>query len=137
MDSGEMLTVGVLTPHAAPGPDVEMPAMAPGQIRVEVARTWHTVSCASRNAGSTSTDGLRTQAWAAVLDEAASALLPAVDVLAFASTGSGYALGYDEELALVKRLRERWGVPVCATSLSAVSAPDPARFVQDQSSRRS
>jgi len=108
MNVGELLTVGVLTPHTAPGPDVEMPDMAPGQIRVEVART--------------STDGSRTRAGAAVLDEAASALLPAVDVLAVASTGSGYALGYDEELALVKRLRERCGVPVCATSVSAVSA---------------
>lgn len=109
MKSGELLTVGVLTPHTAPGPDVEMPDMARGQVRVEVART--------------STDGLRTRAGAAVLDEAASALLPpAVDVLAVASTGSGYALGYDEELALVRLLRERRRVPVCATSLSAVSA---------------
>jgi maleate isomerase len=111
MDSGGILTVGVLTPHAAPGPDVEMPDMAPGRIRVEVSRI-----------GSTSVDGLRTQAGAAILDEAASALLPAADVLAFASTGSGYALGHDEESALVRRLRERWEVPVCAASRSAVSA---------------
>jgi maleate isomerase len=121
MDSGEMLTVGVLTPHAAPGPDVEMPNMAPGRVRVEVSRIRNAASCASGNAGSTSADGLRTQTGAAVLDEAASAL-PAVDVLAFASTSSGYALGHDEELALVKRLHERWEVPVCAASLSAVSA---------------
>ena len=45
-----------------------------------------------------------------------------VDVLAFASTSSGYALGHDEESALVKGLNERWDVPACATSLSAVSA---------------
>jgi len=122
MDSDKVITVGVLTPHAAPGPDTEMPDMAPGQVRVEVSRTWNAASCTSRNAGSTSPDGLRTQAGPTALDEAASALLPAVDVLAFASTGSGYALGYDEESALVKRLRERWDVPVCATSLSAVSA---------------
>jgi maleate isomerase len=121
MDSGEMLTVGVLTPHAAPGPDVEMPQMAPGRVRVEVSRIWNAASGASGNAGSTSADGLRTQAGAAVLDEAA-ALLPAVDVLAFASTSSGYALGHDEEFALVKRLRQRWEVPVCAAALSAVSA---------------
>src|SRR5690242_8508825 len=105
MNSCALLTVGVLTPHTAPGPAAEMPAMAPGQVRVEVART--------------STDGLRTRAGVAVLDEAASALLPAVDVLAVASTGSGYALGYNEELALVRLLRGRRGVPVCATSLSA------------------
>jgi maleate isomerase len=122
MDAGEMLTVGVLTPHAAPGPDAEMPDMALGQVRVEVSRIWNAVSRTSGNAGSTSPDGLRTQAGAAALDEAASALLPAVDVLAFASTGSGYALGYDEDSALVKRLRERWDVPVCAASRSAVSA---------------
>ena len=122
MDSGEMLTVGVLTPHAAPGPDVEMPDMAPGRVRVEVSRIWNAASCVSGNAGSASADGLRTQAGAAVLDEAASALLPTVDVLAFASTSSGYALGHDEESALVKRLRERRGVPVCAASLAAVSA---------------
>jgi maleate isomerase len=118
MDSGEMLSVGVLTPHAAPGPDVEMPNMAPGRVRVEVSR----ISTASGNAGPTSVDGLRARAGAAVLDEAASALLPAADVLAFASTSSGYALGHDAEFALVKRLHERWQVPVCAASLSAVSA---------------
>lgn len=117
MDSGEMLTVGVLTPHTAPGPDVEMPSMAPGRVRVQVARIG-----ASGNAGWASADAVRTQAGAAALDEAASALLPAVDVLAFASTGSGYALGHDEESALVTRLRERWEVPVCATCPSAVSA---------------
>jgi maleate isomerase len=122
MDSGEMLTVGVLTPHAAPGPEVEMPKMAPGRVRVEVSRIWNAASGTSGNAGSTSADGLRTQAGAAVLDEAASALLPAVDVLAFASTSSGYALGHGEESALVQRLHERWEVPVCAASLSAVSA---------------
>jgi maleate isomerase len=123
MDSGEMLTVGVLTPHTAPGPDVEMPNMAPGRVRVEVSRIRNAASGTSGDAGSTSADGLRTQAGAAVLDEAASALLPpAVDVLAFASTSSGYALGHDEESALVKRLQERWEVPVCAASRSAVSA---------------
>jgi len=122
MDSGELLTVGVLTPHAAPGPEVEMPDMAPGRVRVEVARIGNAASRPSGNAGSTSADGLPTRSGAAVLDEAAPALLPAVDVLAFASTSSGYALGHDEELALVKRLRERWEMPVCAACLSAVSA---------------
>lgn len=122
MDSGETLTVGVLTPHAAPGPDVEMPSMAPGRVHVEVSRSWNATSCGSGNRRSASADGLRTLAGAAVLDEAASALLPTVDVLAFASTSSAYALGYDEESALVKRLRKRWGVPVCSASLSAVSA---------------
>jgi maleate isomerase len=122
MFSGEMLTVGVLTPHAAPGPDVEMADMAQGRVRVEVSGILSAASGTSGNAGPTSADGLRTLAGAAVLDEAASALSPAVDVLAFASTTSGYALGHDEESALVERLHERWEVPVCAASRSAVSA---------------
>jgi hypothetical protein len=87
-----------------------------------LSRIRNAASCKSGNAGSASADRLHTQAGAAVLDEAASALLPAVDVLALASTSSGYALGYDEEIALVKRLRQRWEVPVYAASLSAVSA---------------
>lgn len=103
----EVLTVGVLTPHATPGPEVELPAMAPGRIRVEVARI--------------PADALRPQVAAAVLDAAVSAL-PPVDVLVFASTTTGYALGHDEEFALVTRLHERWGVPVCTASRSAVSA---------------
>jgi maleate isomerase len=121
MDAGEMLTVGVLTPHATPGADAEMPDMAPGRVRVEVSRIWNAMSRTSRNAGLTSPDELRTQGGRAALDEAA-ARLPAVDVFAFASTTSGYALGHDEELALMKRLHERWEVPVCAASLAAVSA---------------
>ncbi|HZX05452.1 hypothetical protein [Kribbella sp.] len=114
MNSGNVITVGVLTPHALPGPEVELPDMASGRVRVEVSRT-------ASDAGPTSPDGLRAQARPAVLDKAA-ALLPAADVLAFASTGSAYALGYAEESALVERLRERWDVPVSATCLAAVAA---------------
>ncbi|WP_410812187.1 hypothetical protein [Micromonospora sp. 067-2] len=121
MDFSETLTVGVLTPHATPGPDVEMPNMAPGRVRVEVSRIRNAASGTSGTAGSTSAEDLRRQARPALLDEAV-ALLPAVDVLAFASTTSGYVLGHDEELALVKRLHERWNMPVCSASLSVVSA---------------
>jgi maleate isomerase len=122
MDADEMLRVGVLTPHTAPGPDVEMPYMAPGRVRVEVSRIWNAAYGASGNAGSASADGLRTQVGAAAVDEAASALPPAMDVLAIASTSAGYALGHTDEFALVKRLHERWGVPVYTPSRSAVSA---------------
>lgn len=114
MDAEEVLRVGVLTPHRAPGPDVEMPYIAPGRIRVEVSRI--------RNAGSASADSLRTQLGAAAVDDAASVLPPGMDVLAVASTSAGYALGPTDESALVKRLHERWGVPVYTPSLSAVSA---------------
>src|SRR3954452_1330100 len=103
MDADEMLRVGVLTPHTAPGPEVEMHYMAPGRVRVAVSRIWNAAYGASGNAGSSSADGLRTQAGAAAIDEAASALPPALDVLAIASTSAGYALGHTDEFALVKR----------------------------------
>ncbi|MFD7155216.1 hypothetical protein ACFV9C_11485 [Kribbella sp. NPDC059898] len=110
MDSGNPITVGVLTPHATAGPEVEL---ARGRIRVELSSTSDSPAITA--------DDLRARARPAVLDEAASVLLPTADVLVFASTGSGYALGYDEESALVEELRERWGRPFYSTCLSAVS----------------
>jgi maleate isomerase len=109
---GDMITVGVLTPHAAAGADVEFVRMAPEHVRTEVSRTGPPISSA---------DGLRALAMPSVLNEAVPAV-GSVDVLAFASTSSGYAIGYDAEVALVKGLRERWAVPAASTSLSAVSA---------------
>ncbi|MGZ0145683.1 maleate cis-trans isomerase family protein [Kribbella sp. WER1] len=94
----DAIVVGVITPHAVPGPEVELPEMAP--VRVELVRTEPTPPALA----------------------AAASVLRSADVLAFASTGSGYALGYDGETALVERLRERAGVPACSTSRSAVAA---------------
>ncbi|GAA3093869.1 maleate isomerase [Kribbella aluminosa] len=159
MDLNGVITVGVLTPHATPGPDVELPDMAPGRVRVKLSRTSNEVprrrgpDDARPTTVPTSADGVRAQARPTfdkavsalmpaaevlaldraasalmptadmlALDEAAAVVMPAADVLAVASTGCGYVLGYDEESALVKGLRDRWGVPAYATSLSAVSA---------------
>ncbi len=113
-----MITVGVLTPHVAPGADAEFPDMAPGLVRVETSQIRTAVPGAVESFAPA--EALRAQATA--LDEAASKLLPAADVLAVASTALGYALGYAAESALVERLSARWDVPVCSTSLAAVSA---------------
>ena len=117
-----MITVGVLTPHAAAGADAEFSRMAPGQVRTEVARIRSGDSASGGGEPPTSPEGLRALATPAALDAAAAALAGAVDVLAYASTSSGYAIGYDAEAALVDRLGERWHRPVCAASRSAVSA---------------
>ncbi|MFG1907609.1 hypothetical protein [Kribbella sp. NPDC048928] len=113
MKVGEKITVGVLTPHTAAGADVEFPELAPGLVRVETSRVRPVVGVAR-------VEALRAQA--EVLDDAASILSPAADVLGIASTSLGYAVGYAAETALVERLRARWDVPVCSTSLSAVAA---------------
>lgn len=110
MKFGEKITVGVLTPHRAAGADVEFPELAPGLVHVETARV--------RPAFGVEALGAQAEA----LDDAASMLSPAADVLGIASTSLGYAVGYASETALVERLRDRWDVPVCSTSLSAVAA---------------
>lgn len=57
------------------------------------------------------------------MDEAAAAFPDgSIDALAYASTSSGYAIGFDAEVALVQRLRQRWALPVGSTCLAAVSA---------------
>ena len=119
-----MITAGVLTPHATAGADVEFARMAPGQVRTEVARIQAPASSTVDDGElPSSPDGLRALATPAAIDEAASALFPgSVDVLVYASTSSGYAIGYDAESALIARLQERWGVPACAASHSAVAA---------------
>jgi maleate isomerase len=94
------LRVGVLTPHVAAGPEVEIPEIAPTGIEVTVARV-------SRR---------DLQPAAARLREAA------VDVVAYASTTSGYTLGRAAEVELVERVRRSAGVPVVSTGIAVTQA---------------
>jgi maleate isomerase len=96
-----VIRIGVLTPHAAIGPEAEFPAMAPGRV----------VTCVVRVPGDAS------------LDAAVDMLgLGALDVIGYASTSSAYAIGFDAEAAVVSKLSRRVGVPVVATCASAVRA---------------
>lgn len=110
-----MIRTGVLTPHAAIGPEAEFPEMAPGQIVTCVARV-------SIRTGQPTAFELRTLT-AAPLDEAAATLEGgSVDVTAYASTTSAYAIGFDAEARLVSRLSTRLGTPAASTCASAVLA---------------
>lgn len=106
-----VLRVGVLTPHAAAGPEVELPDMASGRVTVAVARVR------------TADSGLR-----ALVDPCAAvrAAVPfrdgSVGVVACASTSSGYVLGHRGEAALVEDLHQSCGVPVVSSGSSAVEA---------------
>jgi maleate isomerase len=108
-----MIRIGLLTPHAAIGPEEEFPAMAPGQV----------VTCVARVSGDATPDGLRTLTAPPFLDTAADMLgRGSVDVIGYASTSSGYAIGFDAEAAVVSRLSRQVGIPVVATCASAVMA---------------
>ena len=118
----DTLTVGVLTPHAAAGPEVELPDMAPGRITAVLARVRPAGAAATWTPPSAAPD-LRALAAPACLDAAAAPLhAGSVEVVAFASTSSGYALGRRAEAALVERLGRSCGVPAVASSAAAVDA---------------
>jgi maleate isomerase len=69
------------------------------------------------------TTALRALTAEAVLDDAVRTLLAdSIDALAYASTTSAYAIGFDAETAMVSRLAARLAVPVVATCASAVRA---------------
>ncbi|WP_134126157.1 maleate cis-trans isomerase family protein [Kribbella pratensis] len=121
MKSGNLITVGVLTPHAAEGQRAEWRCMAATHVRIHVSRTQNPASPGSEPP--TAVADLLAGTTPASLDEAVSTLqVAALDALVLASTSLGYALGHREESALVQRLSERWGLPACATAMSAVSA---------------
>jgi maleate isomerase len=71
----------------------------------------------------TSPVGLKALTAAPVLDEAVDVVLAdQVDAIAYASTSSAYAIGFDREVAMLARLSRRTGVPVVGTCASAVRA---------------
>jgi maleate isomerase len=119
-----MISIGVLTPHAAAGPGTELPDMAPGQVTTQVSRIPAPGADASApGMPPTSPSGLRALTAPSALDAAATAFAGApVDVIGYASTSTGYAIGFDAEAAMVERLSQRWSLPVAGTSLSAGAA---------------
>jgi maleate isomerase len=118
-----MIRVGVLTPHAAIGPEAEFPAMAPGQVMTCVARVSAEAAAEGVAADSATLSGLRALTAPVFLDEAAGMFgQGSVAVIVYASTSSAYAIGSKNEAAVVSRLSRRIGIPVLATCASAVLA---------------
>ncbi|GAA3573354.1 aspartate/glutamate racemase family protein [Kribbella ginsengisoli] len=114
------LAAGVLTPHAAPGPEVEIPEMASAQVDVVVARV--SPPDGTTTPPSAAAD-LRALATPSALQPAVESLFDAsIDVIAYASTTSGYAIGHAAEAELARRLRRLSGVPVVTSGLAAVHA---------------
>src|SRR5262249_3668463 len=104
-----LIRIGLLTPHAAIGPEEEFPAMAPGSLVTRVVRV--------------SGDGGLVGADAPLLYDAARSLAgDPVDVVGYASTTAAYVIGFEEEAAMVSWLAALLDVPVASTCGSAVLA---------------
>ena len=114
------LRVGILTPHVAPGPEVEIPALSRGRVTTVIAR-----------AGSQTE--LRTSTEPAALAEAARTFRSSeVDAVAHASTTTGYVIGASAEASLVDRLARACGVPAVASCAAAVAMLRAADVVRVQ-----
>ena len=124
LSKDRVLAIGVLTPHATPGPAAELPDMAPGRVVIRVSRIPAAgPDTTSPGTPPTSPSGLRALTAPSALDEATAAFPSgSVDVIGYASTSTGYAIGFDAEADMLQRLSQRWGLPVAGTSLSAVAA---------------
>jgi maleate isomerase len=109
-----VVSIGVLTPHLATGPQEEFAAMAAGQVTTRVVRVSADVP--------TTASSLRDLVGSALDEAARSFAVESADVVGYASTSTGYALGFDAEAAMASRLSDAIGTPVASTCASAVSA---------------
>jgi maleate isomerase len=118
-----LIRIGILTPHAAPGPEAEFPAMAPGRITTRVRRVAADVAGVRVRTSPPAPTEVRRLTEPPLLEVAADSLAawPA-DVVGYASTSSAYVIGFDDEEVLIARLSRRMGIPVASTCASAVLA---------------
>ncbi len=121
----DRLSVGVLTPHAAPGPEIELPAMTPARVATVVSRPGSPPTASQEPLGTNppAHAELRASTESAAIDRAAVTFRGwALAAVAHASTTSGYVVGYRDEAATVDRLSQRFGVPAVASCAAAVAA---------------
>jgi maleate isomerase len=117
--------IGLLVPHADVGPESELQAMAPANVRVHAMR----VPFGAMGSGGAMDPTIplvpvRAFAEAPELDAAAELLAAApLDVIGFGFTSSAYVIGADGEAAMIDRLaRGTRGIPVVAASAATLAA---------------
>ena len=123
--TGDRLTVGVVTPHAAAGPEVELPAITRGRVATVLSRTGSPpeASQATPRTAPLAHAELRASTEPAALDRAAMNFRgKTLAAVAHASTTSGYVIGHREEAALDERLAQRFDVPAVASCAAAAAA---------------
>ena len=117
------LVVGVLTPHMAAGPEVELPAMTRGLLATVVSRTRSLGGDAPPHQGPPDHADLRASTQASAIDRAALTFGDrTLAAVAHASTTTGYVVGRGEEADLVERLTHRFEVPAVVSTAAAAAA---------------
>lgn len=110
-----MISLGVLTPHATPGPGVEFAAMTEGQVITRIAQV--------SSPDPTSSEALRALARPEQLNPPAEQLRSdLIHAIGYASTTTAYVIGYDAEIALMAQLAQHTGLPIASTCAAALSA---------------
>jgi maleate isomerase len=118
------LTVGVVTPHTAAGPEVELPAMTGGRVATVVHRTSPPRNESPQPSSAPSAHAeLRASTGPDAAQRAASTFAgTTLDAVVHASTTTGYLIGHVEEAVLVERLTQRFDVPAVASCAAVVAA---------------
>jgi maleate isomerase len=123
--TGGRLTVGVVTPHTAAGPEIELPAMTRGRVATVLCRTGaapEAPRASSQTAVPAHTE-LRASTEVAALDHAAVTFRGrTLAAVAHASTTCGYVIGHQAEDHLVEHLAHRFDVPAVASCAAAAAA---------------
>src|SRR5262245_49148579 len=95
--------------------------MAPGGVVVDVVRIPTEPRPLGTDIGPPTTPaGLRALTEWSVMEEAAQMLADSTDAVAYASTTSAYAIGFEQERELLSRVSDLLGVPVASTGAAAV-----------------
>ncbi len=117
--------IGVLVPHADVGPESELQAVAPADVRIYGSRVLFTAMGSGGVVDPTIPHApVRAFADPPHIDDAAGLIAAApVDAIAIGFTSAAYVLGAAGERALVERLAQRTrGIPVVSTCISIVAA---------------
>lgn len=124
-ESVDELVVGVVTPHAAAGPEIELPAMTSSRLVTVMARTGLPPDASRTRSGTVPPThaGLRASTELEAIDRAAVTFRDrTLAAVVHASTTSGYLIGHRDEVATGERLAQRFGVPAVTSCAAVVAA---------------
>jgi maleate isomerase len=115
--------LGLLTPHAAIGPEAEFPEMAADRVMVVIEHLGTDDARGDVGSSPPPSSNLTALSRPGLLDKGARKLVATgVDAIGYASTTTAYAVGFEAEAAIAVRLADDFGVPVASSSAAAVLA---------------